>query len=158
MPHQGPSALGCLCCSLLAEHSPSHMFITSLSTSSHTNWLQGGFWGVPSPSVLHVFPPVFAPSGLFPTDSSQVPTMNRGARVRFSLRRIPSVWTSSCRRPSSTAAPRGPRPAAAPKTTTTTRNAGRSESSRAPRPVRRLKLSENPFPHMSRSKLTFRIR
>uniref|UniRef100_A0A8C2X0F8 SNW domain-containing protein 1 n=1 Tax=Cyclopterus lumpus TaxID=8103 RepID=A0A8C2X0F8_CYCLU len=58
---------------------------------------------------------------------SQVPTTGRGGKGQSSLRRIPSVWTSSWRRPSSTAAPRGRPPAAAQRTTTTTRNAGRSE-------------------------------
>uniref|UniRef100_A0A8C2X8I7 SNW domain-containing protein 1 n=1 Tax=Cyclopterus lumpus TaxID=8103 RepID=A0A8C2X8I7_CYCLU len=69
----------------------------------------------------------FSLSGSFQTKSSQVPTTGRGGKGQSSLRRIPSVWTSSWRRPSSTAAPRGRPPAAAQRTTTTTRNAGRSE-------------------------------
>uniref|UniRef100_A0A8D3D1C8 SNW domain-containing protein 1 n=1 Tax=Scophthalmus maximus TaxID=52904 RepID=A0A8D3D1C8_SCOMX len=59
--------------------------------------------------------------------SSQVPTTGRGGMGPSSLRRTPSVWTSSWRRPSSTAAPRGPRPAGAQRTTTTIRSGGRSE-------------------------------
>uniref|UniRef100_A0A667Y755 SNW domain-containing protein 1 n=1 Tax=Myripristis murdjan TaxID=586833 RepID=A0A667Y755_9TELE len=69
-----------------------------------------------------------ATTGSFQTGSSQVPTTGRGEKGRCSLRRIPSVWTSSWRRLNSTAAPRGLPPAAAPRTTTTRRNAGRSES------------------------------
>lgn len=78
----------------------------------------------------------FPPLGLFQTESSQVPTTGRGEKARSSLRRIPSVWTSSWRRPSSTAAPRGRPPAAARRTTTTTRSAGRSENGREQSPCR----------------------
>uniref|UniRef100_A0A8C7Y6P3 SNW domain-containing protein 1 n=1 Tax=Oryzias sinensis TaxID=183150 RepID=A0A8C7Y6P3_9TELE len=60
--------------------------------------------------------------------TSLVPIMDRGEKARSSLRRILSVWTNSWSRPSSTAAPKGRPPATAPKTTTMTRNAGRSES------------------------------
>ncbi len=76
------------------------------------------------------------PSGLFLTKSSQVPTTGRGEKGQSSLRRIPAVWTSAWRRPSSTEAPRGLPPAAAQRMTTTTRNAGRSESGRAQGPHR----------------------
>uniref|UniRef100_A0A665VZZ5 SNW domain-containing protein 1 n=1 Tax=Echeneis naucrates TaxID=173247 RepID=A0A665VZZ5_ECHNA len=69
-----------------------------------------------------------APAGLLQAKSSQVLTTGRGEMDQCSLRRIPLVWTSSWRRPSSTVLPRGPLPAAAQRTTTTTRNAGRSES------------------------------
>uniref|UniRef100_A0A672ZD48 SNW domain-containing protein 1 n=1 Tax=Sphaeramia orbicularis TaxID=375764 RepID=A0A672ZD48_9TELE len=64
---------------------------------------------------------------LYQTKSSPVQTTARGGTDRSSLRRIPSVWTSSWRRPSSTGALRDPPPAAAPRMTTMTRNAGRSE-------------------------------
>lgn len=74
--------------------------------------------------------------GSFQTKSSRVPTTARDGKDPFSLRRIPSVWISSWRRPSSTAAPRGLPPAAAQRTTTTTRNAGRSEFTRAVSPCR----------------------
>ena len=66
--------------------------------------------------------------GSCPTRSSPGRTTPSGGMARCSSRRIPSVWTSSWRRPSSTAAPRGPPPAGAPtRTTTTTRSAARSE-------------------------------
>lgn len=67
------------------------------------------------------------PSGLFRTKSSQVQIMGRDERDPFSLRRIPSVWTSSWRRPSNTAAPRGLPPAVDQRMITTRRSAGRSE-------------------------------
>lgn len=76
------------------------------------------------------------PSGLFRTKSSQVPTTGRDEKGRSNSKRILSVWTSSWRRPSSTAAPRGPPPAGAQRTTTMTRSAGRSESGRAQSPRR----------------------
>lgn len=53
--------------------------------------------------------------------------MGRGERDPFSLRRIPSAWTSSWRRPSNTAAPRGLPPAVDQRMTTTRRSAGRSK-------------------------------
>uniref|UniRef100_A0A8C6KLA1 SNW domain-containing protein 1 n=1 Tax=Nothobranchius furzeri TaxID=105023 RepID=A0A8C6KLA1_NOTFU len=62
---------------------------------------------------------------LLQTKSSQVRTTAREETGRSSLRKIPSVWTSSWSRPNSTAAPRGLRPAPAPRTTTMTRNAGK---------------------------------
>lgn len=74
--------------------------------------------------------------GLFQTKSSRVPTMAKDGKDPFSLRRIPSVWINSWRRPSSMAAPRGLPPAAGQRTTTTTRNAGRSEFTRAVSPCR----------------------
>lgn len=67
------------------------------------------------------------PSGLFQTKSSQVQIMGRDEKDPFSLRRIPSVWTSSWRRPSNTAAPRGLPPAVDQRMITTRRSAGRSE-------------------------------
>lgn len=67
------------------------------------------------------------PSGLFQTKSSQVQIMGRDERDPFSLRRIPSVWTSSWRRPSNTAAPRGLPLAVDQRMITTRRSAGRSE-------------------------------
>lgn len=88
------------------------------------------------PTIMIFFFFSCPPSGLFQTKNSQVPITGRGGKVQFSLRRIPSVWTSSWRRPSSTAAPRGPPPAAAQKTTTMTRNAGRSECDQAQGPCR----------------------
>uniref|UniRef100_A0A672IYA3 SNW domain-containing protein 1 n=1 Tax=Salarias fasciatus TaxID=181472 RepID=A0A672IYA3_SALFA len=48
--------------------------------------------------------------------SSPAPTTRSGGRGRCSSRRIPSVWTSSWSRPSSTAAPSGRPPAAARRT------------------------------------------
>uniref|UniRef100_A0A8C4YYN3 SNW domain-containing protein 1 n=1 Tax=Gadus morhua TaxID=8049 RepID=A0A8C4YYN3_GADMO len=67
-------------------------------------------------------------TGSCPTRSSPGRTTPSGGMARCSSRRIPSVWTSSWRRPSSTAVPRGPPPAGAPtRTTTTTRSAARSE-------------------------------
>uniref|UniRef100_A0AAX7V2U8 SNW domain-containing protein 1 n=1 Tax=Astatotilapia calliptera TaxID=8154 RepID=A0AAX7V2U8_ASTCA len=67
-------------------------------------------------------------SGLPQTKSSQAPTTGRGAKDLFSLRRIPSVWINFWSKPSSTAALRGHPLATAPRMTTTTRSAGRSES------------------------------
>lgn len=67
------------------------------------------------------------PLGLSQTKTSWVPIMGKGGKGPFSLKRIPSVSISSWKKPSSTAAPRGPQQAAAPKTTTTTKNVGRSE-------------------------------
>uniref|UniRef100_A0A674NLB7 SNW domain-containing protein 1 n=1 Tax=Takifugu rubripes TaxID=31033 RepID=A0A674NLB7_TAKRU len=67
------------------------------------------------------------PSGLFQTKSSQVQIMGRDERDPFSLRRIPSVWTSSWRRPSNTAAPRGLPLAVDQRMITTRRSVGRSE-------------------------------
>lgn len=57
--------------------------------------------------------------------------MARGERDPFSLRRIPSVWTSFWRRPSNTAAPRGLPPAVDQRMITTRRSAGRSEKRQA---------------------------
>uniref|UniRef100_A0A674MKH9 SNW domain-containing protein 1 n=1 Tax=Takifugu rubripes TaxID=31033 RepID=A0A674MKH9_TAKRU len=64
---------------------------------------------------------------LFQTKSSQVQIMGRDERDPFSLRRIPSVWTSSWRRPSNTAAPRGLPLAVDQRMITTRRSVGRSE-------------------------------
>uniref|UniRef100_A0A8C4NSZ3 SNW domain-containing protein 1 n=1 Tax=Dicentrarchus labrax TaxID=13489 RepID=A0A8C4NSZ3_DICLA len=100
-------------------------------------------------------------TGLFQTKSSQVPTTGRDGKGQSSLRRIPSVWTSSWRRPSSTAAPRGLPPAAAQRTTTTTRNAGRSECDRVQSPCRELfmftffLICSSPSPFLSFCQLCF---
>lgn len=69
----------------------------------------------------------FSSSDLFQEKSSQVLIMVRDGKDQSSLRRIPSVWTSSWSRPSSTVAPKGPPPVAGQRTTTTTRNGERSE-------------------------------
>lgn len=85
-------------------------------------------------SVIFLFSP--PPSDLFQTKGSRALITRRDGTGRFSLRRIPSVWTSSWSKPSSTAALRGPPTAAAQRTTTTIRNAGRSEHKRAQSPCR----------------------
>uniref|UniRef100_A0A668UY42 SNW domain-containing protein 1 n=1 Tax=Oreochromis aureus TaxID=47969 RepID=A0A668UY42_OREAU len=72
---------------------------------------------------------IWPPTSTDPTKSSQALTTGRGAKDLFSLRRIPSVWINSWSKPSSTAALRGHPLATAPRMTTTTRSAGRSESS-----------------------------
>uniref|UniRef100_A0A8C6U8Z7 SNW domain-containing protein 1 n=1 Tax=Neogobius melanostomus TaxID=47308 RepID=A0A8C6U8Z7_9GOBI len=77
-----------------------------------------------------------AATGLSQTKDSLEPTTRADQRGLSSSRRIPSVWTSSWRRLSSTEAPKDPPPAAAPKTTTTTRSAGRSETAHSRAPVR----------------------
>uniref|UniRef100_A0A672IVR7 SNW domain-containing protein 1 n=1 Tax=Salarias fasciatus TaxID=181472 RepID=A0A672IVR7_SALFA len=64
------------------------------------------------------------------TTSSPAPTTRSGGRGRCSSRRIPSVWTSSWSRPSSTAAPSGRPPAAGPRTIIMTKNGGRSDGSK----------------------------